>query len=73
MTNTRWFRLPLLLSAAFLLSTSAASAVTVDWVTVGDPGNAADTTSYGAVADEYRIGKFEVSNAEYAEFLNAVA
>jgi len=48
-------------------------AVTMDWVTVGDPGNAADTSSYGAVAYEYQIGKYEVTNAQYAEFLNAVA
>jgi sulfatase modifying factor 1 len=50
-----------------------ASAVTIDWVTVGDPGNAADTTGYGAVAETYLIGKYEVTNAQYAEFLNAVA
>ncbi len=29
--------------------------------------------TFGAVAYEYRIGKYEVINAEYAEFLNAVA
>lgn len=42
-------------------------------VPVGDPGNAADSTGYGAVAYSYKIGKFEVTNAEYCEFLNAVA
>ncbi len=42
-------------------------------VVVGDPGNDADSTGYGAVNYEYRIGKFEVTNAEYCEFLNAVA
>jgi cysteine-rich repeat protein len=42
-------------------------------VTVGDPENAADTAGYGAVADVYRISKYEVTNAQYAEFLNAVA
>ena len=41
-------------------------------VTVGDPGNAADTTGYGAVPYTYKIGKFEVTNKEYCEFLNAV-
>jgi sulfatase modifying factor 1 len=51
----------------------AAHAVTIDWVTVGDPGNAADTTGYGAVADAFRIMKFEFTNAEYTDFLNAVA
>ena len=50
----------------------AAHAVTIDWVTVGDPGNAADTTTYGAVADAFQIMKFEFTNAQYADFLNAV-
>jgi formylglycine-generating enzyme required for sulfatase activity len=53
-----------------------ASAVTIDWVTVGDPGNTCDTQTegcFGAVAYQYRIGKFEVTNAQYTEFLNAVA
>ncbi|MBW2422485.1 MAG: SUMF1/EgtB/PvdO family nonheme iron enzyme [Deltaproteobacteria bacterium] len=48
----------------------------IDWVTVGDPGNACDTQSqgcFGSVAYEYRISKYEVTNAQYAEFLNAVA
>jgi hypothetical protein len=40
---------------------------------VGDSGNAADTTSYGAVADTYRVAKYETTNAQYTEFLNAVA
>ena len=54
----------------------AAHGVTIDWVTVGDPGNACDTQSqgcFGSVADIYLIGKYEVTNAQYAEFLNAVA
>ena len=50
----------------------AAHAVTIDWVTVGDPGNTADTTTYGAVADSFQIMKFEFTNAQYADFLNAV-
>ncbi len=51
----------------------AASAVTIDWTFVGDPGNAADSTSFGSVASGYNIGTYEVTNAQYAEFLNAVA
>ena len=47
--------------------------ITIDWVTVGDPGNAADdTTTYGAVADSFRIMKFEFQNSQYAAFLNSV-
>jgi formylglycine-generating enzyme len=49
-----------------------AHAVTIDWVTVGDPGNAADTTTYGAVADAFQIMKFEFTNQQYADFLNSV-
>ena len=56
----------------------AASAVTIDWVPVGGPGNACDgplpaPDCYGAVAEAYQISKYEVTNAQYAEFLNAVA
>ena len=56
-------------------------AVTIDWVTVGDPGNEPDTevmindgtTGYGSVDYVYLIGKYEVTNSQYSEFLNAVA
>ncbi len=49
--------------------------VVIETVTVGDLGNADDTQGdgYGGVDYEYRIGKYEVTNAQYAEFLNAVA
>ena len=52
-----------------------ANPVTVDWVTVGDAGNADDThgDGYGGVAYEYRIGKYEITAGQYTEFLNAVA
>ncbi len=44
-------------------------------VTVGNPGNADDTygDGYGGVDYIYNIGKYEVTAAEYAHFLNAVA
>ena len=61
------------LAATAALITSASASVTIDWVTVGNAGNAADTTGYGAVGYEYQIGKYEVTNAQYAEFLNAKA
>jgi sulfatase modifying factor 1 len=56
---------------AAALITSASATVTMDWVTIGNANNAADTTSYGAVDHDYRIGKYEVTNAQYGEFLNA--
>jgi sulfatase modifying factor 1 len=52
------------------------AAVTIEYVRVGDAGNAADPQTgslYGAVSYEYQIGKYEVTNAQYAEFLNNVA
>jgi formylglycine-generating enzyme required for sulfatase activity len=51
-------------------------AVTIDVVTVGDPGNANDNSTgnlYGGVSYAYQIGQYEVTNAQYAEFLNAKA
>jgi formylglycine-generating enzyme required for sulfatase activity len=76
--HTGRFLLTLLIG--FLLVPSRSEGVTIDWVTVGEPGNAADTevmndntTGYGAVSYVYRISKYEVTNAQYAEFLNAIA
>jgi autotransporter-associated beta strand protein len=53
-----------------------------EFVTVGDPGNAGeqsrlfsagDPTHYGAVGYSYQIGKYDVTTAQYCQFLNAVA
>ncbi|MFM7242575.1 MAG: formylglycine-generating enzyme family protein [Planctomycetaceae bacterium] len=58
------------------LAVPKARAVTIDWVTVGDAGNEADTTGQpnpaGAVNYAYRIGKYEVTIQQYTDFLNAV-
>jgi len=57
---------------------TSAHAITIDWVTVGDPGNVNDTINtgtnpnYGAVADSFQIMKFEFTNQQYTEFLNSV-
>ena len=40
---------------------------------MGNAGNTADSTGFGAVSYDYRISKTEVTNAQYATFLNAVA
>jgi formylglycine-generating enzyme len=62
-----------------LLIASWASAVTMDWTPIGNPGNACDPQGglfpgcYGAVAYSYNIGTYDVTNAQYAEFLNAKA
>jgi formylglycine-generating enzyme len=58
------------------LAVSAHAAPVYDWVTVGDPGNTADTTGQpnpaGAVADSFQIMKFEFTNQQYTDFLNSV-
>lgn len=40
---------------------SGANTFTIDFVSVGNAGNAADTTGYGAVPYEYRMGTYEIS------------
>ena len=49
----------------------------LQFVTVGNPGNGPDTRynsiSVGSVDHVYQIGKFEVTAGQYTEFLNAVA
>ncbi len=60
--------------AALLVCAFGAHAdVVIEMVTVGDPGNAPDAGGYGAVDHTFEIGKYEVTNSQYAEFLNAVA
>ena len=59
---------------------NSSAAIVIDFVNVGDPGNNPllvemhdGTSGYGAVDYAFRIGEFEVTNAQYAAFLNAVA
>lgn len=64
------------LAVSLVLFTAPAvfATVTFNWVTIGSAGNAADAnTGYGAVADDFRMATTEVTNAQYTEFLNAVA
>lgn len=65
-------------AAAVCVTTVAVSAeVVIETVTVGNPGNAADTRyetpGYGGVDYTYFIGKFEITAGQYVAFLNAVA
>jgi len=68
---------PLLLLVSLQALTPAASALDIEFVTVGNPGNACDPQGvgrcFGAVGYSYRIAAHEVTNAQYAEFLNAKA
>lgn len=70
------FRMLTFVLAVSVWPSFAASQVTFDWVVVGDPGNACDPQSFGchgAVNYDFRIATFEVTNAQYAVFLNAKA
>ena len=53
---------------------SLANAGIIEWVTVGDPGNTADTApaGFGAVATSFQIMKYEFTNQLYTDFLNSV-
>ena len=70
--------------AALYVASVPLAASAVEWVTIGDPGNPPDAetscrlnelcvTGLGSVPYTFRISKYEATNAEYVEFLNAVA
>ncbi|MBW2421349.1 MAG: SUMF1/EgtB/PvdO family nonheme iron enzyme [Deltaproteobacteria bacterium] len=62
--------------ALLVLPPAASAVVGMDWVTVVGSGNACDAQTegcFGSVAAPYRISKYEVTNIQYADFLNAVA
>ncbi len=64
----------LAIGLGIVTSTTAFGEVTFDWATIGNAGNAADPfTGFGTVANDFRMATTEVTNAQYAEFLNSVA
>jgi probable HAF family extracellular repeat protein len=61
--------------ASIVVISAESRAVTIETVSVGNTGNPADvhpSASFGSVAYPYHIGTYEVTNAQYVEFLNAV-
>ncbi len=56
-----------------LQATTQSPAVRIPWKVVGNPGNPADVFSVGKVDYPYLIGRFEVTNAQYALFLSSKA
>jgi formylglycine-generating enzyme required for sulfatase activity len=69
-----------ILSFVLLLACAiSAHAITIETVPIGDVGNPNDAgniaypNTYGSVGYVYNIGKYEVTVAQYAAFLNAVA
>ncbi len=69
----------LLAALACLVVAPARAGITYQEVTVGNAGNASDTrvgantSGFGAVAYDYKIGKYDVTIGQYTAFLNAVA
>lgn len=62
------------IAASFIPISISFGMMNIEMSLVGDAGNPADpATGYGRVDYDYYIGKYEVTNAEYAEFLNDVA
>ena len=57
--------------ASIYLVSPAGATVSIDWTSIGNAGNVADSTGYGAVSYGYNIGTYDVTNAQYVEFLNA--
>jgi formylglycine-generating enzyme required for sulfatase activity len=70
----------------FLIATTACLAwpingiasISLEMAYIGDAGNPADQNyggygAFGSVAYDFMIGKYEVTNTQYASFLNAVA
>jgi formylglycine-generating enzyme required for sulfatase activity len=70
----RTFLLAALIAAfAALNNTTAMADIGYQFSTVGNPGNANDTTGFGGVSYMYSIGTYDVTLSQYATFLNAVA
>jgi sulfatase modifying factor 1 len=70
-------RMRALFAIAIIFAATSVQAVTIDMVTVGNPGNAPDAgfdpSGRGSVGCNYQIGKYEVTAGQYTAFLNAVA
>jgi len=65
-------------SAETISITHDGVSIEMDFVTIRDPGNAGDTevmtddtTGYGSVSYEYRIGKYEVSQTQWEKVVDA--
>jgi formylglycine-generating enzyme required for sulfatase activity len=52
--------------------TASALGVTIDYTTIGNPGNVPNTNGWGAVSATYRLATYETPNVQYVEFLNRV-
>ena len=58
--------------AGISLVSPAFAVVNMSWTSIGNVNNAADpSTGYGSVDHAYNIGTYDVTNAQYVDFLNA--
>ena len=72
--HSLWLCTPLLLVVLLLIpGWDAMADIVIDLTLIGDAGNAADSTGYGSVGYDYYIGTYEVTVAQYTEFLNSAA
>jgi formylglycine-generating enzyme required for sulfatase activity len=65
-----------MMAAVNFASADTIREISMDFVTIGNPGNAADTggtVGCGAVSYGYRIGKYEVTNAQWNTFTAAAS
>ena len=56
--------------------TMPSGSTSLQFIAVGDPNNPPDTATgslYGSVSYAYQMGKYDVTTAQYTQFLNAVA
>jgi hypothetical protein len=67
------FFVSFVVTLASAVLTPSLAAASIDWASVGNTGNPADTTGYGSVAYEYKISRYETTIAQDTDFLNAVA
>ncbi|MDD2237704.1 MAG: SUMF1/EgtB/PvdO family nonheme iron enzyme, partial [Kiritimatiellae bacterium] len=73
MNNGRNISIYIALTLLVLCLPVSRADLVIDLTYIGNAGNPADTTGYGSVGYNYYIGTYEVTVAQYAEFLNAVA
>ena len=53
------------------VSAATVQGIDLDFVTIGNAGNAADSTGYGGVDYDYQIGKYEITNGQWGDFVTA--
>jgi len=61
----------ILLGMVNIASADMVQGINIDFVSIGNVGNPADSTGYGAVDYGFSIGKYEVTNAQWDAFVNA--